>query len=136
VEEWEAMEVEAAPEEVVWEAPELVAKAAPDELETREVEVRPFAEQMIYLREHPRDYETWLELARAQWQINDRWGALESYGQIVRAGKLLDQVIPDLETCLEQWPHITAQRLLGDAYMKDGRLSEALHTYRRALDSL
>jgi cytochrome c-type biogenesis protein CcmH/NrfG len=28
------------------------------------------------------------------------------------------------------------QRMLGDAYMKDGRLDEALNTYRRALDTL
>jgi cytochrome c-type biogenesis protein CcmH/NrfG len=49
---------------------------------------------------------------------------------------LLESVIPDLEEYLEQQPDISIQQMLGDAYMKDGRLQEALDVYRQALETL
>jgi cytochrome c-type biogenesis protein CcmH/NrfG len=55
---------------------------------------------------------------------------------LIRAGKQLDVIIPELEGYLEQWPDVATQRVLGDAYMKDGRLEDALDLYRRALETL
>jgi cytochrome c-type biogenesis protein CcmH/NrfG len=55
---------------------------------------------------------------------------------VIRAGKLLDSVTADLEGHVGQWPDASTQRVLGDAYMKDGRLQKALDTYRRALETL
>jgi tetratricopeptide (TPR) repeat protein len=96
----------------------------------------PFAAERAYLKEHPRDYEARLALARALWQADERQEALEAYTRLIRAGKLLENVIPDLESYLKQWPGVDVQRVLGDAYMKDGRLQEALDIYRRALETL
>jgi cytochrome c-type biogenesis protein CcmH/NrfG len=61
---------------------------------------------------------------------------LEAYSRLIDSGKLLEDVIPDLETCREQWPDASTQRVLGDAYMKAGHLQEALDTYREALETL
>jgi tetratricopeptide (TPR) repeat protein len=94
------------------------------------------AAKRAYLKEHPRDYEAWLTLARALWKTDKRQEALEAYTRMIRSSKLLEDVIPDLEGYMEQQPEISTQRVLGDAYMKDGRLQEALDLYRQALETL
>jgi hypothetical protein len=118
-------------------APEI-AIPAPPEIPTVEPPppAEPFAAERAYLKEHPRDHKAWLALARALWQADERQEALEAYTRLIRAGKLLENVIPDLESYLKQWPGADVQRVLGDAYMKDGRLQEALDIYRRALETL
>jgi tetratricopeptide (TPR) repeat protein len=99
-------------------------------------EPEPFAAERAHLKEHARDYEARLALARALWQTGEREEALEAYGRVIRAGKFLESVIPELEEYLEQWPDVGTQRVLGDAYMKDGRLQDALALYRQALKTL
>ena len=94
------------------------------------------AAERAYLKEHPRDYENWLALARALWQAGERKEALEAYTHVIRASKFLESVISDLEGYVEQQPDVSVLQVLGDAYMKDDRLQEALATYRRALDVL
>jgi tetratricopeptide (TPR) repeat protein len=96
----------------------------------------PFAAHRAYLKEHPRDYEARLAFARTLWQAHEREEALEAYSRVIRSGKLLENVIADLEQYLERWPDASIQRLLGDAHMKDGRLQEALDIYRQALETL
>jgi tetratricopeptide (TPR) repeat protein len=96
----------------------------------------PFTDEKAHLKKHPRDYDAWLALAQALWQADERAESLEAYGRLIRAGKLLEPVISDLESYLRQWPGVDVQRALGDAYMKDGRLQEALDVYRRALETL
>jgi tetratricopeptide (TPR) repeat protein len=122
----------AYPEEV--EAPPVVEFPVIEEAPPPEAE--PFAAERAYLKDHPRDYEAWLALARALWQASERQAALEAYNRVIRSGKLLESVIPDLKEYLEQWPAISMQRVLGDAYMKDGQLQVALDIYRRALEAL
>ena len=100
------------------------------------IPAEPFAAERAYLKEHPRDYQAWLELARALWQDDERQQAMEAYTRLIRAGKLLENVIPDLEGYVQQWPDVSIRRVLGDAYMKDGRLDDALDVYRRALETL
>jgi cytochrome c-type biogenesis protein CcmH/NrfG len=138
-------EEEAAPAPVVEEVPgvaEMEIAGPPEEaiappaVPAVEAPVEPFAAQRAHLKEHPRDYEAWLELARALWQAGERQEALEAYGRVVRRGKLLESAIPDLEEHVQEWPSASTQRVLGDAYMKDGRLQEALDIYRRALETL
>jgi tetratricopeptide (TPR) repeat protein len=96
----------------------------------------PFAAEKAYLKENPRDYDARLNLARAQWQAGKRGEALEAYSRLVRAGKLLDIVTTELEEYLEQWPDVSTQRVLGDAYMKSNQLDRALNLYREALENL
>jgi tetratricopeptide (TPR) repeat protein len=145
-----APEMEGAPAPVVEEIPGVVEMElagppeepiAPPEIpiaETAAVELpaEPFAAERGYLKDHPRDYEAWLALARALWQTDERQESLETYTRVIRAGKLLDSVTADLEGYVRQWRDASTQRVLGDAYMKDGRLQKALNTYRRALETL
>jgi tetratricopeptide (TPR) repeat protein len=142
---WEVPPEEAAPAPVVEEVPGVVEMeapvpaeevVAPPEVPTVEVPAEPLAAQRAHLKEHPRDYEAWLALARALWQAGERPEALEAYTRVIRAGKLLEDVTADLEEYVEQWPDAGTQRALGDAYMKGGRLREALGIYRRALETL
>jgi tetratricopeptide (TPR) repeat protein len=70
------------------------------------------------------------------WQANEREGSLEAYSRVIRSGRHLDMVIQELEAYLRQWDDASTRRVLGDAYMKDGRLQEALDLYRQALDTL
>ncbi|MDY7079410.1 MAG: tetratricopeptide repeat protein [Chloroflexota bacterium] len=123
------------PEPLELEEEEEVVPAVP-KAPAVEVPTDPLAAKQAYLKSHPRDYETWLVLARALWQDGQRQEALEAYAQLIRSGQLLENVVPDLETCLEQWPDVSMQRVLGDAYMKDGQLQEALDIYRQALETL
>jgi tetratricopeptide (TPR) repeat protein len=125
------MELAGPPEEPI-APPEIpIAEAAAVELPAE-----PFAAERGYLKDHPRDYEVWLALARALWQADERQESLETYTRVIRAGKLLDSVTADLEGYVRQWRDASTQRVLGDAYMKDGRLQKALDIYRRALETL
>jgi tetratricopeptide (TPR) repeat protein len=118
----------------VEEAPSMEAR--PPKVPTVEAVAEPFAAERAYLKEHPRDYEARLALARGLWQVGEKEEALEAYSRVVRAGKFLETIIVELEEYLEQWPDVATQRVLGDAYMKGGRLEEALDLYRHALEAL
>ena len=129
--------IEEVPGVVEMEVAEPLEEAiAPPEIPTAEAPAEPLAAERAFLKEHPRDYKAWLSLARALWQAGERGGALEAYSRVIRSGKLLESVIPDLEEYLEQQFDVRVQRTLGDAYMKDGRLQKALGTYRQALEAL
>ncbi|MGD2177562.1 MAG: hypothetical protein PVG71_07040, partial [Anaerolineae bacterium] len=91
------------------------------------------AARRAYAEDHPEDHEAWLDLGRVLWQAEERAEAIETYDRLIASGKLLDQVIPDLEDYAQQRPGVDVQRTLGDAYMKADRLTDALDTYRRAL---
>jgi tetratricopeptide (TPR) repeat protein len=122
---------------VEMETPEPPKEAiVPPEAPTVEAPAEPFAAERAYLEEHQRDYEAWLSLARKLWQASEREEALEAYSHAVRSSELIESAILDLEDHVEQWPDARMQRALGDAYMKDGRLQEALDLYRRALETL
>jgi len=129
--------VEEVPGVVEMEVPEPLEEiTAPPEIPTVEAPASPFAAEQAYLKKHPRDYKARLALARALWQAGEQQEALEAYTRVIRFGKSLENVISDLEVYLEQRPDVSIQRVLGDAYMKDGRLQEALDVYRRALETL
>ena len=121
------VEAEAVPEAPLEKAPVVEAPPIPAE---------PYAAERHYLKDHPRDYEAWLALARALWQDGEREESREAYSRVIRAGKLLESVIDDLEGYVGQKAEAGTQRVLGDAYMKDGRLRQALDTYRSALETL
>jgi hypothetical protein len=143
----QVLEEEITPPQVVEEVP-VVAEPEPVEAALEDVELviappiedevpaGPIASQRAYLDEHPRDFDAWLAFARELWKADERTESLNAYARLVRSGRLLESVIPDLESRAQQWSDVGMQRMLGDAYMKDGRLDEALNTYRRALDTL
>ena len=121
------LEAMAVPEAPMEETP--VVKAPP-------IPAEPYAAERRYLKDHSRDYDAWLALARTLWQDGEREESREAYSRVIRAGKLLESVIDDLEGYVGQKAEAGTQRVLGDAYMKDGRLRQALDTYRSALETL
>jgi tetratricopeptide (TPR) repeat protein len=94
------------------------------------------AGKRAHLEGNPRDYRTWLALARDLRSSGAHEEALDAYGHAMRTRKLVSEVIADLKDQVQAQPDVAAQRLLGDAYMKAGLLEEALETYRQALRSL
>ena len=89
------------------------------------------------LESRPRDHQTRLELARA-YQAEEDWNAaMDQYEKLVSARKLLPTVVDDLEALADK--DVDRSRLfhiLGDAYMNEDRLEEALSMYRRAREAL
>jgi len=90
-----------------------------------------------HVRAHPRDHEARLSLARALWQAGRYEESLEAYSRLLRTNKQVEEVLADLEARIEERPSdVTLQRTLGDAYLRAGRLAEALEVYREALRKL
>lgn len=119
------------------EAPGFVAEAVGKE----ERQVLPVGEQLEGLREqvrlNPRDYDAQLALARMLWQSGQRGDSLELYSRLLRANKQVEQVVEDMEAHAHECPHDSVvSRVLGDAYMRAGRLAQALEIYREALEHL
>ena len=104
-----------------------------------EVEVLPegVADLREYVRAHPRDHQAMLALARELWQAGLYSESLEAYSRLLRSGKWVEEIVADMEAHVEERSSDSAvQRVLGDAYMRAGRLAEALEVYREALESL
>lgn len=78
-----------------------------------------------------------LTLARKA-AIAGQWSqALSLYASLIDSPELLSSVISDLEEGIRRHPDdYNGYQLVGDAYMKEGRLAEALRAYRIALVKL
>ena len=81
----------------------------------------------------PEDYAAHLDLARTYWATGDRAGAYAEYLVLVNAGEYTKETMADLETVVEIYDQTDWHRMLGDVYMKAGRLASALAQYRSAL---
>ncbi len=83
------------------------------------------------------DVEATLAQARRQVSSGNVAGGLIEYESIIRANKSLDTVVEDIGKLLEQDKTNPAlYRVLGDGLMRQGRLQQALDTYRKALNQL
>jgi len=91
---------------------------------------------VAHLESNKHDHAVRLELARAWWSMGNRASALEEYTKLTPATELSDEVIADLERIIEIDEQADWARLLGDMYMKNGKLARALDMYRRALSQL
>lgn len=91
---------------------------------------------VAHLESNKHDHAVRLELARAWWSMGNRDSALEEYTKLTPATELSDEVIADLERIVEIDDQADWARLLGDMYMKNGKLARALDMYRRALSQL
>ncbi len=109
-------------EEMVEEAPTEVIEEAPPTIEG----------YLDRLAAEPQDHEARLGLARAYLAQGEPDEALTHYRAIIHSeATLIGEVIEDLEAAAQEAPHhLPTQQLLGDAYMKGGRLQEALEKYR------
>jgi tetratricopeptide (TPR) repeat protein len=83
-----------------------------------------------------RDYAARLDLARTYWATGNREGAYTEYLELVNAGEFTKETMADLETIVEIHDQTDWHRMLGDVYMRAGRLSSALEQYRRALSEV
>jgi predicted negative regulator of RcsB-dependent stress response len=82
-----------------------------------------------------------LQAARQHLSANEIDAALQAYERLVAGGQLLDETAQDLNGLLKSLgPRAKAgprvRRLLGDTFMAQGKLQEALEMYRSALDQL
>jgi hypothetical protein len=82
------------------------------------------------------DHAARLDLARTYWATGNREGAYTEYLALVNAGEYTKETMADLETIVEVHDQTDWHRMLGDVYMKSGRLSSALEQYRRALSEV
>jgi Tfp pilus assembly protein PilF len=95
------------------------------------------AECQAKLEIEPNDYDTRLSLARAYHKEDDREAAFDQYGRLISSGRLIEMVIEDLERARQEAPdQSVVWHLLGDAYVKAGRLQKALESYQEALEKL
>ena len=63
--------------------------------------------------------------------------ALDEYGKLIKKNRLLDEVIYALREALDDYPiDISIMQTLGDAYMRAGRLQEAIDAYTNAEELL
>jgi len=121
---------EEAPTEIIEEAPPIVEEIAE---EPPVEEAPPTIEGYLdRLTAEPEDHQARLGLARAYLTQGEPDEALTHYRTIIHSeATLIEEVIEDLEAAAQEAPHhFPTQQLLGDAYMKSGRLEEALEKYR------
>ncbi|MFH1635136.1 MAG: helix-hairpin-helix domain-containing protein, partial [Chloroflexota bacterium] len=63
--------------------------------------------------------------------------AIKKYGQLIKKGKRLDDIITDLDQAIYRHPmDISILQALGDAYMRAGQLQDALDVYSKAEELL
>jgi len=132
----ETEEVEPVVEPQEPAAPEIEEEApAAEEIAAAPAEETPFITQaMERLSIRPDDHEMRLALARAWRDEGCFEDADEHYAALIQADQYLDSVVEDLEAVVsDQEAGHQAWTVLGDAYMKQGRLSDAMEAYRRAL---
>jgi hypothetical protein len=83
-----------------------------------------------------KDYAACLDLARTYWATGNREDAYSQYLELATAGEYPKEVMSDLETIVEIYDQPDWNRMLGDVYMKAGKLPQALAHYRQALNEL
>lgn len=89
------------------------------------------------LQANPADHATRLELARTLTRNKEYAACLGQYEAMIAAEAQLDAVEADLRALAKakaEMPQV--RRVLGDAIMRQGRLQDALDTYRAALEQL
>jgi tetratricopeptide (TPR) repeat protein len=95
----------------------------------------PFIAQAIErLRVRPDDHEMRMTLARAWRDAGQLDAAAPHYERLIEQDQYVDMVVADLEKLVvNQMQDHRLWILLGDAYMRQGRLSDAMSAYRSAL---
>ncbi|NDJ74751.1 MAG: tetratricopeptide repeat protein [Chloroflexi bacterium] len=111
------------------------APAAPPSAPLPEGEL--FAQYRQRLEADPNDHANRLALARAL-RANQRLAqSLDHYDVLINAAQFLQDIATDLTGLVRAHPdQPRLQRLLGDVYMRQGHLQEALDAYRSALEQL
>jgi tetratricopeptide (TPR) repeat protein len=78
-----------------------------------------------------------LEMARQALNYGKLKDAADHYGYLLRRRVMLDEIIADLNAAMRRFPQdVTLWQTLGDAYMRNNQLREALDCYTKAEDLL
>ncbi len=78
-----------------------------------------------------------LEMARQALNYGKLGDAADHYGYLLRRRVMLDEIIADLNAAIRRFPQdVTLWQTLGDAYMRNNQLREALDCYTKAEDLL
>jgi tetratricopeptide (TPR) repeat protein len=78
-----------------------------------------------------------LEAAREALQEGDLEDAAEVYGKLIKRGKLVEEIIEDIQEALRRHPVDPGLwQTLGDAYTRENLLKEALDSYTKAEELL
>ncbi|MCS7283969.1 MAG: tetratricopeptide repeat protein [Anaerolineae bacterium] len=78
-----------------------------------------------------------LTLARELWQNGQHAASLDVYSGLLKRGEDLEEILTDIQARLAERPgDPVVLRILGDVYMRLGRLADALAAYREALERL
>lgn len=86
-------------------------------------------------KEPPKDAQMLLKSARQALAAGDAGRALSDYKKMIERKQDLETVISDLKRALERYPNLpTLWQSLGDAYMKDDQLNEAIKAYQRGME--
>ncbi|MBN2002898.1 MAG: hypothetical protein JXA21_06045, partial [Anaerolineae bacterium] len=88
-----------------------------------------------HVEKHRDDNESRLKLARALWAMGEVKESMAHYTRLTRTD-INQQVIKDLEHYRQTQPNASVLRTLGDAYMKEGAVNEALEAYNKAMSAL
>ncbi|MFN2182544.1 MAG: hypothetical protein ACK2UU_01075, partial [Anaerolineae bacterium] len=129
-----------AVEEAVVEAEEKAEAEAEIAVEEAlvEAEAPSRADELLkQLKTRPRDYSARLELARLHYTEQEWDRALANYEKLISARRFLPDVVDDLEALADQGVEpARVYHMLGDAYMQQDQLDEALEMYRLARQKL
>ncbi|GAB4422720.1 MAG: hypothetical protein Kow002_12170 [Anaerolineales bacterium] len=78
-----------------------------------------------------------LQKAQTELSRGDIPAALDEYSKLIKKGKFLEETIFDLREALYRYPvEVSIWQALGDAYMRDNRLQDALDAYTKAEELL
>jgi cytochrome c-type biogenesis protein CcmH/NrfG len=132
-------EVQVPAAEIV--APKVALEEAAEEVIEEREKVPPtsfiVSSYLSRLSTDPEDHEVRLALARAyrnEKRPDDAW---EQFELLVRSGYQIEELVSDLEGfCISYPDDARWHQLLGDAYMRVNRLTEALDAYRAAQRAL
>jgi hypothetical protein len=132
----EPAQAEPQPEERPGPVVEPPVPAAPAPAAHRPPPGRPLAE-----RRQPMpvgaDGESVLAQAQAELQRGNIPASLDQYMRLIKRGRFLEEIIRDLRDALYRYPvEVTIWQTLGDAYMRENRLQEALDSYTKAEELL
>jgi len=124
--------------ELAWEAEAEAAVVEAQHREDKQVEPEADlpAETRLRVDNDRRDYDEQLVIARGLWESGERDESLDAYEHLIKAGDQMEHIVKDLQELMSMWPTARVGRTLGDAYMKEGRVQDALEIYRRALNNL
>ncbi|MBI5934237.1 MAG: tetratricopeptide repeat protein [Chloroflexi bacterium] len=133
--EWvpEATKPASAPKPVVAK-PAPKPKAEPKKVEPKKAEPKPELRRTGML---PPLIDPALAAARDALSHGKIPDALQAYANLIRKGKLLEDITFDLKEALYRFPvEVSIWQALGDAYMRANRLQDALDAYTKAEELL